>query len=125
MYGGHITDDKDRRLCITYLKTYVKEELLDGIQFFPKFESPPNLSYRQYLEYIEEHLEVETPSAYGLHPNAEIQYMNDQADDLFRNINELQPRQSAGGSGMTMQEKVKRILDDIMERLPEIFSMNE
>merc|ERR1719321_685818 len=39
MYGGHIVDDWDRRLCNTYLATYLREELLDGIQFFPKFES--------------------------------------------------------------------------------------
>ena len=41
MYGGHITDNKDRRLCAAYLNTYLREELLDGLQFFPSFEAPP------------------------------------------------------------------------------------
>ena len=28
MYGGHITDDWDRRLCRTYLAEYMKPELV-------------------------------------------------------------------------------------------------
>ena len=28
MYGGHITDDWDRRLCRTYLGEYMKSELV-------------------------------------------------------------------------------------------------
>ena len=30
MYGGHISDDWDRRLCNTYLQRYLRPELLDG-----------------------------------------------------------------------------------------------
>jgi dynein heavy chain len=124
MYGGHITDNMDRRLCAAYLNAYVREELLDGLTFFPKFEAPPpNLSYKQYCEYIEDTLTAETPMAFGLHANAEINFMTAQASDLFKAAGELQPRGSSGGGGMTMQEKVKRILDDISERLPDLFSM--
>ena len=31
MYGGHITDDWDRRLCKTYLEEYMKPEQVDLI----------------------------------------------------------------------------------------------
>ena len=31
MYGGHITDDWDRRLCKTYLEEYMKPELVHKI----------------------------------------------------------------------------------------------
>jgi len=125
MYGGHITDAWDRRLCITFLKTYVREELLEGIQFFPGFTTPPNLSYKEYLEYVTENLERETPAAYGLHPNSEINFMTRQADDLFNAISELQPRGGGGDGGMTMGERVKQQLDDILEKLPELFFMVE
>lgn len=30
MYGGHITDDWDRRLCKTYLEEYMKPDMLEG-----------------------------------------------------------------------------------------------
>lgn len=36
MYGGHITDDWDRRLCRNYLLTYMQPELIEGeLQFAP------------------------------------------------------------------------------------------
>ena len=28
MYGGHITDDWDRRLCRTYLEVYMKSDMV-------------------------------------------------------------------------------------------------
>jgi dynein heavy chain len=30
MYGGHITDDWDRRLCRTYLEEYMNPQMFDG-----------------------------------------------------------------------------------------------
>lgn len=30
MYGGHITDDWDRRLCVSYLEELMQPELIDG-----------------------------------------------------------------------------------------------
>lgn len=36
MYGGHITDDWDRRLCRTYLIEYLKQELVEGKKLFTK-----------------------------------------------------------------------------------------
>lgn len=46
MYGGHITDDWDRRLCITYLEEYMQPDLVDGELFLaPNFPAPPNTDY--------------------------------------------------------------------------------
>ena len=125
MYGGHITDAWDRRLCITFLKAYVREELLEGLQLFPGFTTPPNLSYKEYLDYVTENLERETPAAYGLHPNSEINFMTSQADALFLAISELQPRGGGGEGGLTVGERVKQSLDDILEKMPELFLMVE
>lgn len=47
MYGGHITDDWDRRLCRTYLAEYIRVEMLEGeILLAPGFQIPPNLDYK-------------------------------------------------------------------------------
>ena len=37
MYGGHITDDWDRRLCRNYLETYINPDMVQRnifIEFF-------------------------------------------------------------------------------------------
>lgn len=47
MYGGHITDDWDRRLCRTYLAKYIRTEMLEGkVLLAPGFQIPPNLDYK-------------------------------------------------------------------------------
>lgn len=73
MYGGHITDDWDRRLCSTYLLEYIRHEVIDGdLMFAPDFQSPTSMDYASYHEYIDDFLPPESPVLYGLHPNAEI-----------------------------------------------------
>jgi dynein heavy chain len=42
MYGGHIVEDWDRRLAFAYLEVYLQNDLLEGMEFFPKFFNPPN-----------------------------------------------------------------------------------
>ena len=102
------------------------EELLDSLAFFPRFEVPPSSSsHKGYLEYIEEQLSTETPAAYGMHPNSEINFMTMQTDAMFAAVAELQPRAAGGGGGMSLQERVKRLLDDIVEKLPDLFPMGE
>ena len=44
MYGGHIVEDWDRRLCSAYLAKYFQEPLLEGFEMFPGFFTPPNTS---------------------------------------------------------------------------------
>lgn len=64
---------------------------------------------------------------YGLHPNAEIGFLTVTSDRLFRTVLEMQPKESdaGGGAGISREEKVKSVLDEIIERLPEPFIMAE
>ncbi|XP_078011950.1 dynein axonemal heavy chain 17 isoform X1 [Phascolarctos cinereus] len=128
MYGGHITDDWDRRLCRTYLEEYIRTEMLEGELFLaPGFLIPPNLDYKGYHEYIDENLPPESPYLYGLHPNAEIGFLTVTSEKLFRTVLEMQPKESdtGGGTGVSREEKVKSVLDEILEKLPETFNMAE
>nr|XP_045232519.1 dynein axonemal heavy chain 17 [Macaca fascicularis] len=128
MYGGHITDDWDRRLCRTYLAEYIRTEMLEGdVLLAPGFQIPPNLDYKGYHEYIDENLPPESPYLYGLHPNAEIGFLTVTSEKLFRTVLEMQPKEtdSGAGTGVSREEKVKAVLDDILEKIPETFNMTE
>merc|ERR1739838_108334 len=128
MYGGHITDDWDRRLCKTYLEEYMNSEMFDTVLYLaPGFQIPPSLDYNGYHQYIDDMLPPESPYLYGLHPNAEIDFLTTTSDNLFRTILELMPRDTSdsGGSGATREEKIKSIIDEVLEKLPEEFNMME
>ncbi|CAH1391175.1 unnamed protein product [Nezara viridula] len=128
MYGGHITDDWDRRLCISYLEEFMQPELVDGeLLLAPGFAAPPNLDYQGYHTYIDEAMPAESPYLYGLHPNAEIGFLTTTSEKLFRTVFEMQPRETgaSGGATVTREEKVKQIIDEIVEKLPEEFNMTE
>ena len=128
MYGGHITDDWDRRLCKVYLEEYITPGLLDGDHLMAaNFYSPHNTDYVGYQNYIKEKLPRESPQLYGLHTNAEIGFLTTNAENLFKTVFELQPREFHAGasSGLSRDDKVKSIVDDIMEKMPDQFSMLE
>lgn len=49
MYGGHITDDWDRRLCRTYLEEFIKPEMMEGeLYLAPGFPLPGHMDYNGY-----------------------------------------------------------------------------
>ena len=68
---------------------------------------------------------AETPLAYGLHPNAEIGFRLREGDALCAAIFSLQPREAGGGEGMSTEDKAKMVLDDLLERLPEQFDVED
>ncbi|EPQ11489.1 Dynein heavy chain 11, axonemal [Myotis brandtii] len=129
MYGGHITDDWDRRLCRVYLEEFMNPSLIeDELLLAPGFAAPPNLSdYSGYHQYVEETLPPESPTLYGLHPNAEIEFLTVTSNTLFRTLLETQPRKALVSQELepSTEDKVKNILDDILEKLPEEFNMAE
>nr|XP_030717250.1 dynein heavy chain 9, axonemal isoform X1 [Globicephala melas] len=128
MYGGHITDEWDRRLCRTYLEEFIKPEMLEGeLSLAPGFPLPGNMDYNAYHQYINAELPPESPHLYGLHPNAEIGFLTQTSEKLFRTVLELQPRdsQAGDGAGSAREEKVKAALEEILERVTDEFNIPE
>jgi dynein heavy chain len=100
MYGGHIVDDWDRRLCSAYLENLMMNDLLsEDFELLPytdgkvSLRTPaPSVSPEKFLERIESALtDKETPLYYGLHPNAEINLGTVQCTTLFETLVMLQP----------------------------------
>jgi len=121
MYGGHIVDDWDRTLCSAYLDNLMNDGLLedDEAELFPfvegkgvSFKCPAPLTHEKYLEHIETECPAETPLAFGLDPNAEIDFRTQQCLELFRVLQEVQPRGAGGGAGAGsgVQERIQAFM---------------
>lgn len=144
MYGGHIVDDWDRRLCKAYLDTLMTDALLDEAEMFPfvegkgiSFRCPQPIAYEKYIEHIETELPPETPLAFGMHPNAEIDFRTNQCKQLFYTLVDLQPKDASADAeaGMSVQEKTQEFqrrvsdeasldtnrinMDDVLSKLSE------
>eukprot|EP01062_Namystynia_karyoxenos_P037540 TRINITY_DN2731_c5_g1_i1.p1 TRINITY_DN2731_c5_g1~~TRINITY_DN2731_c5_g1_i1.p1 ORF type:complete len:1924 (+),score=685.27 TRINITY_DN2731_c5_g1_i1:409-5772(+) len=113
MYGGHITDDWDRRLCSAYLDRFICPEVCVHLELCPGFFLPHFENYADACATVKD-VPAEAPALYGLHPNAEIGYRIAQAELLFFTIGELQPQSVTGDDGDPRPEAVRRILEEIL-----------
>ena len=126
MYGGHITDDWDRRTNRTYLEVIIRPEIMTQMQLTlqPGFKSPDPAKFerQQYATYIEEKLPVEQPAMFGLHPNAEIGYLTQLGETLFSTILSVSGASSQGGAG---ESAIRGIISNFLKELPNNFNMIE
>lgn len=117
MYGGHITDKWDRRVCSSYLEELMKPELFTGLQLAPGFIAPkPDENYEFYRNYIEEKFPIEGPGVFGLHNNAEIVFLLTSCDSLFNIIVDLAGGGSGGGG--SGEDKVGAYITELQKQLP-------
>jgi len=131
MYGGHIVDDWDRILCMAFLDNLMNDQLLedDEAELLPyvegksvSFRCPAPVTHDKYLEHIDTECPPETPLAFGLDPNAEIDFRTMQCATLFATLQEIQPRGAGGGGGGDdLQERVV----EFMKRVNEDYQLDQ
>jgi dynein heavy chain len=105
MSGGHISDDRDRRLCKTYRESFDKDEFKDSaLRKFPD----------------------ESPHFFGMPPNAEIGSLTTQTDFRFETLMNVQPGVTGGDDGdASMEKSVKKTLDEILTNVSDKFNITE
>ncbi|CBJ30911.1 Dynein heavy chain family dynein heavy chain [Ectocarpus siliculosus] len=123
MYGGHITDPWDRRTNNVYLEVLFTEGLFSAMELGPGFKAPdPNVyDFQGFLDYTDKELPAESPPQFGLHPNAEIGYLTNSCESLFKAI--LNIAGASGGGGGSSDSIIKDTMADLLERLPDNFEM--
>ncbi|XP_068615161.1 dynein axonemal heavy chain 2-like [Brachionichthys hirsutus] len=121
-YGGHVTDDWDRRLLTTYINDYFCDALIS--QPFFKLSSltpyyvPRDGPLSSYKEQINMLPPTEHPEVFGQHPNADISSQIGETRLLFETLLSLQPQvASTTAAGVTSRE------DKVLELLPEVWGM--
>ena len=126
MYGGHVTDQWDRRINNTYLEVLIVPELMANMNLAPGFKSPDSskMDYATYLKFIEDRLPAETPQMFGLHPNAEIRFLTNQGTALFETIQTVSGGAASGGGGTESSfARVQSLMTTYLNQLPKNFDM--
>ncbi|XP_044753245.1 dynein axonemal heavy chain 2 [Coccinella septempunctata] len=122
-YGGHVTDDWDRRLLITYINQFFCEDAIN-IAFYrlsnlPTYYIPRDGSLHSYQDYITLLPNIDRPEAFGQHPNADITSQIIESRNLFETLMSLQI-QSSSGQAESKEDKVGKLASDVLSKIPKI-----
>ncbi|KAF5396848.1 Dynein heavy chain 8 axonemal [Paragonimus heterotremus] len=118
-YGGRVTDDHDKRLLITYCKTWFQEAMFTPeFTFAEGFEIPKFTKLPDILNWISELPSSDSPEVFGLHANANIAYQSKKAKTILDCILDIQPKDASAGSGETREDVVYRMADDMLNKMP-------
>uniref|UniRef100_A0A8B9FAK4 Dynein heavy chain 5, axonemal n=1 Tax=Amazona collaria TaxID=241587 RepID=A0A8B9FAK4_9PSIT len=118
-YGGRVTDDLDKALLNTYARVWFGEHMfMENFCFYKDYVIPKAKTVEDYLQYIEQLPVTDTPEVFGLHPNADITYQTNLANETLSTIMSIQPKDSSTGGGETREAVVQRLADEMLEKLP-------
>ncbi|CAL8251349.1 unnamed protein product [Boreogadus saida] len=131
MYGGRAIDSFDRRILNVYMDEYLGDFIFDVFQPFHLYHNrdadykiPPQGLKDTYVGEIESLPLANTPEVFGLHPNAEIGYYTQAARDMWTHLIELQPQTGDTGGGMSRDEYISQVAQDIQNKLPAVFQLD-
>lgn len=121
-YGGHVTDDYDRRLMLTYINDFFCESCLTQPFFklssLPTYYIPKDGLLSSYKEYVSMLPNMDHPEAFGQHPNADITSQIQETRLLFDILLSLQPQVSAQ-VGESREDKVLDLAANITRQIPD------
>merc|ERR1719198_904310 len=126
-YGGRITDDLDRELFNTYVAKWQCEDVFKQSFTFNNYaweynyRIPEGLEIQNFREAIETIPPVDSPLIFGLHPNADLTYRLKDNQEMIATIIETQPKDTGGASGKSVDETVKELCLDLLEKMPPDF----
>ncbi|KAM3621055.1 uncharacterized protein V6R79_005381 [Siganus canaliculatus] len=126
LYGGHVTDEWDRRLLMTYMDSCFCDaavtQPLFRLSSLPSYCIPSDNSESSYQEYISTLPSTDQPEVFGQHPNADVAGRTVETRTLLETLLSLQPQVSPGctaeGAEPSKEDKVLQLLEDICSNIP-------
>eukprot|EP00798_Chlamydomonas_sp_ICE-L_P031303 gene31303-6451_t len=131
-YGGRITDDFDQLLMDTFAEKYFHSGVM-VLNFEMYKDDRSGFSYRvpdstdidAFRAAIEQLPSTESPEVYGLHPNADVTFRTLQVQDSIITILDTMPKGGSAASGMSREEIVDKICEDLLSKVPPMFDREE
>lgn len=121
-YGGRVTDDFDKRLLMTYSRTWFSERLLrPNFCFFQEYRIPSCRSLSQFIDYVDTLPNFDNPQLFGLHPNANITCQLNTVKAVFDTMLAIQTYEGAVSEGQTRESVADKMCQDMLSKLPQDF----
>ncbi|CAK9099813.1 Dynein axonemal heavy chain 6 (Axonemal beta dynein heavy chain 6) (Ciliary dynein heavy chain 6) [Durusdinium trenchii] len=127
-YGGRVTDDNDRKCLLAILEKYVTPKILEPDYKFSDsgtYRCPDNsdvADIEQFRKFVASFPITEQPEVFGMHDNANISFMSQEAEKVLSVVLSIQPREAGGSGGKSSEEMVLEIASDQELRLPDKLS---
>ncbi len=127
LYGGKITDERDRELLITYCEDFLKGEVVKSVNYelikpsivIPKLDI---VEVQKLKDEVKSWKIIETPEMYGLKNLADKGYRLKESKDLLSMLLEIQPKDLTVSAAKTRDEEVKEKLEkEIRPKIPQGF----
>lgn len=129
-YGGHVTDDWDRRLLMTYVDQYLNPDIFTKSSYrlstSPSYYIPRDGSLESYCDFITMLPSTDSPEVFGQHINAEITSLIIETRSMLETLMSLQikvsPNEittSSNSSSYSKEDKVMQLAGDIEAMLPQ------
>ncbi|XP_041988681.1 dynein axonemal heavy chain 2 isoform X2 [Aricia agestis] len=120
-YGGHITDDWDKRVLIAYINQFFCVEALDvpfyRLSTIPAYHVPRDGSVQSYRDWAELLPAGERAESVGQHAAADVATQAQDALTLCSTMFTLAST-GGGGSGGGEDEKVDELASEMLSKLP-------
>lgn len=124
MYGGRVTDNYDRRVLTTYLEEYMGDFLFDeNVKFYFSraaydYECPLEGNVAAYTSTIVALPINQSPSVFGLHPNAEINFFMNSAKEIYAGLMLMQTGTGGDSGGMSRDDYIESTATGIQKKIP-------
>ena len=90
------------------------------------YHIPDASEHSRFMEYIGKMPGTDTPSIFGLHPNADLTFRLKESIEMISTLLDTQPKDTSGGSGKSREEEVREKLEkELLPQLPQDFIMLE
>jgi dynein heavy chain len=132
-YGGRVTDDKDRRLCVTLLAVYYSEACANDAtyrfaaeceEYYAPGSRQPGATYEDHLEYIRNLPAVTPPAVFGFNNNAAITKEQGETYAMTADLL-LTAGQASGGGGASAEDVVGEVANDVTTRVRQVYDIAE
>eukprot|EP00930_Biecheleria_cincta_P027502 TRINITY_DN19311_c0_g1_i1.p1 TRINITY_DN19311_c0_g1~~TRINITY_DN19311_c0_g1_i1.p1 ORF type:complete len:4103 (-),score=885.99 TRINITY_DN19311_c0_g1_i1:122-12430(-) len=123
-YGGRVTDDNDRKCLLAILEKYVSPPLLEQDYVFSSsgtYRCPQDsdvLDLEGWRKFVSSFPLSELPEVFGMHDNANINYMSQEADKVLDVVLSIQPRDAGGAGGKSPEDIVLELAAGQEQNLP-------